>query len=221
MGDPATEQDTPPPQNTFRRFVWTTIANVVIARAFFGRRLFGGPIGLVADAIAEATTQAFYARLPGHPQQSQDSLAQVGYDRDLFRFRGETTANYIARVVASWDDYAQAGTAIQVLKVVNQWGVAGWPVTWNDSLVTLVESGDPAVFEFTITIPFGLISPPWVVAYYGAGYHYGDLGLFYGVGQNTDLPTLLYLVKKWKRSTSVGKVIVFTGVSNSVTFTVR
>lgn len=215
----AFEIDTPPPQNTFRRVVWQTVAGLAFLRAYWGRRLAGGAIGLMADALSEGASQAFYARLPGHPQQAPDSLTQVGRDRDLFRFRGETDDAWEARVHDAWTDYEQAGTPQQLLHVVNQWGQAGWPSTWNTGLITLVESVDPAVFQFTLTIGFGTIDPPWTIATYGSGHVYGEFGLFYGVGANTDLPTLLYLVRKWKPARSQAKVKIYTSVSAFVVFT--
>lgn len=216
-----TEQDTPPQRNTFRRFVWETIGPVAWARAFWGRRLVGGAIGLMSDLISESATQAFYARLPGHAQQAPDSLTQVGKDRDLFRFRGETDANWADRVLSAWDDYEQAGTNIQMLHVINQWGTAGWAASWPSGTVTLVESGNPVDWSFTITIPFGMIDPPLIPTTYGSGHVYGELGLFYGIGPSTDLSVLLYLVRKWKRSPSVGYVKVYYSVSGFVQFTVR
>lgn len=216
----AIEQDLPPPRNTFRNFVWRTVQNIVLARAFFGRRLFGGAIGLIADDIAEATNQAFYARLPGHPQQSPDSLVQAGKDRDLFRFRGETTANWVSRVISAWTDYPQGGTPIQLLRVINQWGQAGWARTWDTGLVTLTESGVGTDFSFVITIGFGNIFPFLTLGLYGGGDFYGTPGRSYGIKESSDLQNLLYLVGKWKRSTSKATVRVFWGPSNSIDFTV-
>lgn len=188
-------------------------------RAHWGRRLVGGAIGLIGDALSEGTSQAFYARLPGHPQQAADSLAQVGKDRGLYRFRGETDANSLTRIQEAWDDYEQGGTKQQMLKVVNQWGVAGWPVTWNTGTITLDESVNPFAFNFTISIPFGNISPAWSPNFYGAGRLYGDIGFYYGLGQNLDVPMLLYIVRKWKPSRSVGFIKVYYDLTNFVTLT--
>ncbi len=205
----AVEADTPPPMNTFRRFVWETVVNFAWARAFWGRRLVGGAMGLIGDAIGEATSQMFYARLPGHPQQAVDSLVQSGKDRKLERFRGESVSAFLTRVFDAWDDYEQAGTSIQVLKAINQWGAAGWPVTWDPGGVTLDESGDPFDFSFVVTIADGLISPPWTPEVYGGGHTYGDVGFFYGLADDTDVAMLRYIVRKWKRSSSVGYVKIY------------
>lgn len=217
MGNPATEQDIAPPFGTFRRFVWETVAGIKWARAFFGRRLIGGAYGLIADAIGEGVTQSNYSRMPGHAQQAPDSLTQCANDTDLFRFRGETDANWAARVSSRWDDYEQAGTDIQLKRVINQWGVAGWPSSWDSNLLTLVESGDPFDWSFDITIPYGMILPAWIPTTYGSGEVYGSGTLFYGIGPSTDIRTLYYLVKKWKRSASLAHVNIYWSVSDYVT----
>ncbi len=178
-------------------------------------------MSMLGDDIAATSTQAFFARLPGHPQQAPDSLIQVGKDRGLIRFRGETQAAWIARVQSAWDDYAQGGTDIQMKRVLNQWGNAGWPLTWDNNAWTLVETSGVGVFITTITIPFGLIDPPWTPIAYGSGGHiYGESGFFYGAGPSNDLAMLLYLVRKWKASRGKAYVKVYYTVSDSVTLTV-
>ncbi len=214
------EQDLPPEPNTFKYYVWQIVSGLSFLRAFWGRRI-SGTVGLVADAIAEAGSQGFYARLPGHPQQALDSLTQVGQDRALYQFRGESQSAFSARVKNAWVDYAQAGTWQQIIRVLNQWGNAGWPATWSNlTSSNLVESGSPSVFTFTVTIPFGLIVPAWAPANYGAGNVYNQSGFYYGIGPSTDLAMLVYLVHKWKPSRSKGFVKIYYTSLLSVTFTV-
>ena len=211
MGNPATEQNTPPQLNTVRYFLWQTVSALSYLSAFWGRRLVGH-LGIIADALAEATQQAFYARLPGHAQQAPDSLAVSGEDRSLFRFRGETLPNFATRIVEAWSDYDQAGTPQQLIRVLNQWGNAGWPDTWVNLAygTNLQESTDPTQFKFTIVIPYGNIQPAWIPAIYGANTDtYGDGLLFYGLGPSTDIATLLYLVRQWKRASSLAMVVVY------------
>lgn len=214
------EADTPPPINTFRRFVWQTTTAFAYWRAYWGRRLAGGAIGLMADLLSEGGSQSFYARLPGHPEQALDSLIQVGKDRDLYRFRGESDADYLQRVIDAWDDYDQAGTPQQMLHVLNQWGAAGWPGSWNPANLTLTESGSAVDFSFTIMIAFGSISPAWTPEVYGGTHVYGESGFFYGLSAETDLAMLVYLVRKWKPARSIGKIQVFISPSDSVTIVV-
>lgn len=170
--------------------------------------------------MGEGASQAFYARLPGHPQQAPDSLTQVGLDRDLHRFRGETDANWKTRVFEAWNDYEQGGTPQQVKKVVNQWGNAGFPATWVDADLSLVESVDSADFSFTLTIPFGMISPPWTPEVYGGGLVYGQPGFFYGLSAEVDIAMLRFIIKKWKPARSVCRLIIFTSLVNSITVVV-
>lgn len=223
MGNPATEQNTPPELNTVRYFLWSTVIGMAWASAFWGRRLVGGALGLISDALAEGAQQAFYARLPGHPQQAPDSLAASAADRSYFRFRGETTTNFASRVLHAWAAYDQAGTPQQMIRVLNQWGNAGWPGSWVNLTQSgnIIESSDPASFTFTITIPYGNIFPPWTPAIYGTNTDtYGDGKLFYGLGPSTDIATLLYLVRQWKRASSQATVVIFYAPASSVSFIV-
>jgi hypothetical protein len=213
------ERDSPSQPNTFKRMVYDRTKALRYARALWARRIFG-VIGLFTDMMAEGATQAFFARLPGHPHQAEDSAKQVGKDRDLFRFRGEGLAAFAQRVRDAWNDYQQGGTPQQLLHVLDQWGAAGWPSSWVANTVTCVESVDPAVFEFTVTIPFGLIDPPWVPWLYGSGHVWGEAGLYYGIGPSTDIPMLLYLVRKWKPARSKGHVVIYYNATDAVTITV-
>jgi hypothetical protein len=213
------EQDLPPLTNTFRRFAWDLLTGITWARAFFGRRLLG-TFSMVADEVSSTATQAFFAHLVGHPQQAPDSLVEAAKDRGLIRFRGETDAAWKARAQEAWDDYAQAGTDIQMKRVLNQWGEAGWPTTWDPMAWTLVETSGVGVFRIDITIPYGLIVPPWTPITYGSGHIYGEEGFFYGAGPSNDLAMLLYLVRKWKPSRTKAYVTVFWSAIDSVTFVV-
>lgn len=213
------ELDEPGQPDTYRAFVRATTLAIAYARAYWGRRFFG-TLGIYADMIAEGVSQAIYARLPGHPEQAPDSLERSGIDRGLVRFRGETAANWVARVRSAWNDYEQGGTPPQVLRIVNQWGQAGWPGSWNSSLVTLVESGNPLDFSFTITIPFGLIAPAWTPELYGSGHAYGESGFYYGIAASSDVAMLVYIVNKWKPQRSRAYVRIYYSVSAFVTLVV-
>lgn len=83
----------------------------IFKNGYYGQRLIG-TVGLVADMVAEGSRQAFIARLPGHPEQSEDSALQVGVDRQLTRFKYEPLLNYKDRLRNAWTTYAQRGTNI-------------------------------------------------------------------------------------------------------------
>jgi hypothetical protein len=208
--------------NSYKYLLQQACGNLPYFNNTWSSKLVGGTLGLMADCLISAAQQAFYARLPGHPQQAPDSLTAAGADTDLIQFRGESQAAYGARVQNRWNDYAQGGTGIQMINVINQWGNAGWPTHWTDLTVSsnFVESGNPTSWTFTLTIPYGNIVPAWQPWLVGSGYTVGETGLYVGVGESSDLPMLLYLVKKWKRSASIGYVVVYYSVSSYVTFTV-
>lgn len=211
---------------TIKRWTAVLVQEMRVLSNYWGERWVGGGFSLIADEIAEASMQAVLARFPGNSQQAPDSLVQSALDRDLVRFRGETDVNWKARVKAAWDDYAQGGSPQQLIRVVNQWGNAGWPITWvNLTLSNLDETSFITAsdqFVFQLTIPYGGIVPAWVPVTYGSGHLYGELGLYYGIGPSTDIPMLLYIVKKWKPSRSMGLIKIFWGTSptNYATFTV-
>lgn len=83
----------------------------------YGQR-FIGTIGLYADLVAEGCRQAFISRLPGHPEQSEDAATQVGFDRQLIRYKYETTPMYKTRLQNAWDAYQQGGTNIGLAREV-------------------------------------------------------------------------------------------------------
>jgi hypothetical protein len=208
--------------NTFKSLIQVTVNGLSYWGGYWGQRMLGATLGLMADVLSHGANQAFYARLPGHPQQAPDSLSAAGKDRGLVQFRGESQAAFAARVKNAWADYAQAGTWQQMINVLNQWGNAGWPSTWvNLTSSNLVESGSPIVFTFTITIPNGIIVPPWAPWFVGtSGFHVGDAGLYVGLGESTDIPMLLYLVGKWKPARSQGFVKIYYDATDFITFTV-
>lgn len=83
----------------------------------YGQR-FIGTIGLYADLVAEGCRQAFISRLPGHPEQSEDAATQVGYDRQLIRYKYEPISFYKTRLQNAWTAYQQGGTNIGLAREV-------------------------------------------------------------------------------------------------------
>jgi hypothetical protein len=91
-----------------------------------------GFIGILTDLATEGLHQAFYSRLPGHPQQAADSLDVTGADRELIKYSpspvdftgtaSESQALWKARVQRAWVDYEQGGTPQVVLRGVEDWG---------------------------------------------------------------------------------------------------
>ncbi len=201
----------------YRAYIANVLRGVSYAGAQWGQKFFGS-LGLVSDAIAEGGRQAFYARLPGHEQQAEDSLLQVTKDRGLWRFIGETKTALAERVQNAWDAYEQAGTDIQMLRAINEWGNARYPDTWIDGAVTLTESVVPTVFEFTVTNPEGLIDPISLPLYGDPGLTYGMADLYYGYDVEGNFVDLYRLVKQWKPARSRGfvRVEISTGVYSTL-----
>jgi hypothetical protein len=189
---------------TYRRYVYQLTAGVDFLRDGLGK-LYAGTYGAVADGLLEGVRQAFVQSLPGHPEQTADSLDQVGADRQLFKYRGESIASWGARVQNAWQYYEQAGTDVQVKRAINEWGPIVFNAVWNPALVFLTE-GPWA--EFAVWLGAGVT--PWqVAATYDSGVTY-DSGALYDISNATteDVFTLSRIIKKWKPERSRAKVII-------------
>lgn len=194
---------------TYRAFIEQLTAGIAYLRAYYGGRL-AATIGMYADEIGEALRYTVIVRLPGHVQQTEDALNQVGTDRTLFRYRNESFTSWGNRVRNAWTAYEQAGSAIQVLRAINEWGSIVFPFTWDASKVFLTEE---AWADFRIKILPGVTT--WLpTATYGSGVEYGATGLVYG-GTNIiseDIFTLRAIIKKWKPARSRGYIsIIISG----------
>jgi hypothetical protein len=168
-----------------------------------GRR-FWGVLAVTANAVAQGATQVITNRLPGHPECAPDARDQIGQDRDLFRYRGESDAIWTDRIRAAWDPYQQGGTPQVVLSEVENWGAAAFGGLWPSGQ-SMSEDGWSS---FTVNMPFG--SVPWTTGeVYGGGHLYGD-GSVYGIGNADpqDVDHLRRLIRKWKPARSRGFVQV-------------
>lgn len=199
------------------------------ARAQYGIRFYG-TIGLYADMVSEGARQAFIARLPGHPEQAEDALNQVGADRDLPRYRGETRASYTSRITSAWDRYAQYGTRQELIRAVSEWmqivyppgtpiALAVYERGWANFVLAMFNPpyGAPLNYGGTAPRTYGSVGAsygaPGVVYGFLGGVYYGT-GL-YGISNVTleDVTTLTRLVRKIKPSRSKAQIeIVPAGV---------
>lgn len=171
------------------------------ATAFVGRRLVGLK-GVFANAIVEGGNQAFYAGLPGHPEQAPDAANATGVARRLFKFRNETAASWAARLQGAWDQYEIGGMPEGVIAAVVEWADA----------INPAYSGDPPHLaegtwaRFEVYLPFGLV--PWTHPYdWDGAASYGDADALYNMRANAvDVDHLRRLVRKWAPARSKGKI---------------
>lgn len=172
-----------------------------VFRARYGSR-FIGTMGLYADLVAEGCRQAFIARLPGHPEQAEDSAAQVGFDRQLTRFKNETITSYKARLQDAWTWYEQGGTAIQVKRAVDiacYWIFPGLFAT--DNACVVFENGwAQATVVLAGQVPWATSNPIF------GSFNWGDANTMYGIANalTEDLSTLKAQVRKWLPSRTIG-----------------
>ena len=121
-----------PAASTFLRWGEYLTGRIRWATGPLGRRAVGY-IGILNDQIAEGMRQAFFASLPGHPDQARDSLDTIGHSRDLILYPGETQEVWGNRVRDAWVDYEQGGTPQVVLTGVDDWGKAMLTAFWDSN----------------------------------------------------------------------------------------
>lgn len=137
--------------------------------------------GTVVDQQVSLIKQATKAHMPG--QGPADALPHSGGDRQLEQGPAETNQNFITRIQTAWDDWARAGTALELLVqlfwggfpnavIVQQNGLAyslsGSPTAGQDptSLLTITTLGTlgsslTPVSPAIRTIPAG--NPWWTI----------------------------------------------------------
>lgn len=197
--------------DNYRSMVAGLTRGLRYARAHYGIRFFG-TIGLYADLISEGARQGFIARLPGHPEQAEDSLNQVGADRNLSRYAKETRAQYTTRVINAWQSYAEAGSPIGLMREVRYWATVSFPTSYPaNPIAVLLEQGWA---KFTVFFSSGGLTGWTTSVTYGSGAVYGQSNLMYGLGPgalSSDVDAIRRTVRKWKPSRSQGSIMVATG----------
>ena len=191
--------------STYRTMVAQLTAGIDWCQARLGQRWMG-TMALLGDELAEGARQALFARMPGHPEQAEDSLNQCGSDAGLFRYRAETIASWRARVSDPWARHEQAGTPIALLREIDIWGAITYSSTWAAGQCYLVEGTDGT---FTLIIPAGLI--PWGSGYtLGGGHALGEPNFLLGISNagSEDISTLKSICRALKPARSKGAVIV-------------
>lgn len=89
--------------------------------------------GSVLDGLASQARDAVKARLPDYA--AADSLASIGSDRGLVRGPAETDANYAIRLKTAWDDWARAGTFLELLVQLHWAGFENAVIAQQNGLV--------------------------------------------------------------------------------------
>lgn len=199
---------------TFRTWIKEVTSGIKYARGYFGSRYFGLK-GLTVDLVSEGLRQAFFTRLYGHPNVTEQTLNVQGDSLGLFRFRLESVESWRNRIRQVWDSYEQAGTPQQMIRAIEEWGQANYAWDPNDVNVTLTELGWA---DFLINIPDGRL--PWNNGEAWGSFSWGD-GTLWGVGNanRDDLATFIRVIKKWKPARSIANIEVING-SHTITFRV-
>lgn len=96
--------------------------------------------GTVVDAQVSLVKQATLARMPG--RAPEDALAHIGGDRQLLRGPTEASDNYRTRLRTAWDDWARAGTHLELLVQLHWIGFPGAVIVQQNGL-SYTLSGPP------------------------------------------------------------------------------
>jgi hypothetical protein len=169
-------------------------------------------LGDLKDSIVTQTVEAVKARFPN--ESASDALPRIGNERGLPRGVGEPEAQYRARLVAAWEQWAWAGTPYGMLRAFQ---LAGFPTVLlqtqsgrmqyfdvSSALVTNVISGahlggtpTEQWSDFAVLIP-----QPWPSWWGGSA----------PVDGSADCKTAQALIKQWKPGhTRCVKLIVING----------
>jgi hypothetical protein len=202
--------------DNYKAYAAGLVKGLRVFKAYYGSRIVGA-IGLYADMVAEGARNAFIARLPGHPDQAEDSALQVGFDRELVRYKYEPLADYKVRLLKAWDAYQQGGTNINLRNQINYlltciWAPLGVPDLTNVlNWCFFFEAGwanHNTIFNFTPG--GGSVNGAWSLTpeNYGA-FNWGNPNTVYGASnvQADDLATLKTAIRKWLPSRTKGYIL--------------
>lgn len=116
----------------------------------------------VLDAEVVLIQDATFARMPG--LAPDDALLHIGGDRQLlYTPSAETQANFVTRLHTAWDDWARAGTGVELLTQLYWGGFTGAVIVTQNGLGcklsgTPVAGQDPTPLVTVFNL--GVIGPP-------------------------------------------------------------
>ncbi len=93
-----------------------------------------GTFALIWDAFMECGLIAYKGTIIGEPECNEDNLMAMGSSRLTYRWPGEPIEDFQARVVAAWDDWAEAGTTLGIVHQLAKVGLDAELIdnlTWN------------------------------------------------------------------------------------------
>lgn len=172
-------------------------------RGVLGSKLATGAIGLVADQLGDAASSAVKSPWLTLSTQPDDALDELGPERNIDRYAGESATTFRQRLLAAWESWTFAGTESGIPAQFEAFGLPN--VT-----VEPANPGDPVACSHIRVIiatphPYD-ISPRWGTMTWGS--------FNWGVTPN-DIGALVGIVRKWKAGHEklVEIVILTTGAS--------
>jgi hypothetical protein len=115
--------------------------------------------GAVLDQQVSLIKQATKAHMPG--QAPTDALPVIGGDRQLEQGPTETNANFITRLKTAWDDWARAGTALELLVQLYWAGFGSAAIIQQNGLVFTLSAAPTAGQDPTslLQTQFAMMNP--------------------------------------------------------------
>lgn len=126
--------------------------------------LYGQPVGIadakswgqIADDQTALLQQAVKARMPS--LAPVDALGHIGGDRVLVEGSTETTANFRVRLNTAWDDWARAGSALELLVQLYWNGFSGAYIIQQNGLYYTLSGAPTAGVDPTGLLTIGHLS---------------------------------------------------------------
>lgn len=127
--------------------------------------LVGGPngqkeataLGSVFDQQVSLVKLATTAHMPDYAPT--DALAHIGGDRQLEQGPNETNANFVTRLKTAWDDWARAGTALELLVQLYWGGFGGAVIAQQNGLLYSLSAAPTAGADPTSLLQINLGLP--------------------------------------------------------------
>jgi hypothetical protein len=174
----------------------------------FAANLIGTIAGILPDTVAEGASQAIRSVWLTLSNQPDDEHDQIGTERNMPRYRGESADTYRARLLKAWVAWGSAGTPAGIIAQYNAFGLS------NVSLqpINPLSATEWSWFRVIISEPHPYIADPTPPTWGGQAW-----GTFnWGIGlEPDDTATLIDIAKRWKSGHERVKQIVIlpTGVS--------
>lgn len=118
-------------------------------------------LGAALDGQVTLIKLATKAHMPSYAPS--DALPHIGADRQLEQGPNETNANFVTRLKTAWDDWARAGTALELLVQLYWGGFGGAVIAQQNGLLYSLAHAPTAGVDPTSLLSISLAMPNLVM----------------------------------------------------------